>query len=198
MTSLTDRPYVVLGDGGHAAVVADLLLSIDAPILGVTSPDQTQGRSWFNGIECIGNDEQIKNYSPDDIYLALGIGDNGLRQSLYENMVSMGYVFPGLAHPAATVSTSVKIENGSVVMAGAIIQARSVLGKGIIVNTSASVDHDCKLSDFSHVAPGSHLCGGVSVGTRTLIGSGAIVIQEIDISADKLVKAGSCVTKSQM
>ena len=84
---------------------------------------------------------------------------------------------------------------GTVVMAGAIVQPGCQIGKHVIVNTAASVDHDCQLADFSHICPGCHLAGTVSVGERTLLGTGSIVIPGIKIGADTVVGAGTVVTK---
>ena len=82
-------------------------------------------------------------------------------------------------------------------MAGAVVQARSVLKIGTIVNTRASVDHDCVIEDFSHIAPAACLCGSVHIGTSVHVGAGATVVQEISLSADTFIKAGTCVKQSQ-
>lgn len=45
-----------------------------------------------------------------------------------------------------------------------------------MINTGAIIEHDCRVSNFSHVAVGSVLCGEVIVGENTLIGANATVI----------------------
>ena len=40
---------------------------------------------------------------------------------------------------------------------------------------------------------GAHLCGGIAIGTRTLIGAGATVIPNLRIGADVVVGAGATV-----
>jgi acetyltransferase-like isoleucine patch superfamily enzyme len=69
------------------------------------------------------------------------------------------------------------------------------LGTGCIVNTAATVDHDCILGDGVHIAPGAHLAGGVRIGARSWFGIGAVARQGITIGADVLVGAGAVVIR---
>ncbi|TAN63279.1 MAG: sugar acetyltransferase, partial [Magnetospirillum sp.] len=76
---------------------------------------------------------------------------------------------------------------------GAVLQPDVVLGRGVIVNTRAAVDHDCHLADFVHVAPGVTLSGGVQIGESSHIGTGAVVIEGIRIGKGCVVAAGAVV-----
>ena len=80
-------------------------------------------------------------------------------------------------------------------MAGAVVNADAVIGKGCIINTCSSVDHDCTISDFVHVSVGAHIAGTVNVGDRTWIGIGAVVSNNINICADCKIGAGAAVVK---
>ena len=50
--------------------------------------------------------------------------------------------------------------------------------------------------EYSHIAVGSVLCGGVSIGKQSFIGANATVIQEIHIGNHVIVGAGSAITKN--
>jgi len=82
-----------------------------------------------------------------------------------------------------------------VVFAQAAVQAQASIGKGAILNTSCSVDHDAQLSDAVHVCPGARLAGEVKVGARSWIGIGASVIQQVRIGSDVTVGAGAAVVR---
>ena len=62
-------------------------------------------------------------------------------------------------------------------MGGVVINADTAIGKHCIINTNASVDHDCVVEDFVHISPNSGLAGGVEVGEGSQIGIGASVIR---------------------
>ncbi|MCK6372245.1 MAG: pilus assembly protein, partial [Gammaproteobacteria bacterium] len=65
------------------------------------------------------------------------------------------------------------------------------LGRGCIVNTGATVDHDCRLADWVHVCPGAHLCGDVHVGQGSWIGAGSVVRQGIRIGEGVTLGVGA-------
>ena len=61
-------------------------------------------------------------------------------------------------------------------MAGAVLQPGVLVGRNTVINTSASIAHDCRVGQHCHIAPGVTLSGGVEVGDNVLIGAGATVI----------------------
>lgn len=81
-------------------------------------------------------------------------------------------------------------------MAGAVINSDTVIGSGCIVNTCASIDHDCRVEDFVHCSVGSHICGTVCIGHGTCVGAGAIIINNIDICPECVIGAGAVVTQN--
>jgi acetyltransferase-like isoleucine patch superfamily enzyme len=78
-------------------------------------------------------------------------------------------------------------------MDGAVINGGATLGRGAIVNTNSTVEHDVVLADWVHVAPGATLCGGVTVGSFSMIGAGATVIEGTKIGSSCVVGAGATV-----
>ena len=80
-------------------------------------------------------------------------------------------------------------------MAGAVINADAKIGKHCIINTGATVDHDCVIEDFCHIAPGAHISGGTHIGEGTWIGVGSSVIQYLNIGKNCMIGAGSVVVR---
>ena len=62
-----------------------------------------------------------------------------------------------------------------------------------IINTSASVDHDCRIGDHAHIAPGTVLGGTVIIGDGAHIGTNATVIENVFVGSKAMVAAGACV-----
>ncbi len=100
-----------------------------------------------------------------------------------------------LIHPSAVIADDVKIGEGTIIMAGTVINTGTVIGNGCIINTCSSVDHDCILSDYVHVAVGAHLCGTVTVGEETWIGAGTMVSNNITICDRCMIGAGAVVIR---
>jgi sugar O-acyltransferase (sialic acid O-acetyltransferase NeuD family) len=116
----------------------------------------------------------------------IAIGDNEARKKEAEN--AKGDFFPVLVHPSAVIS-DLNIGEGSIIMAGAVLQPRVKIGRHCIVNSGATVDHHCIIGDFVHIGPGAHLCGNVTVGEGALIGVGVGIAPGAVIPAWSLVKA---------
>jgi UDP-3-O-[3-hydroxymyristoyl] glucosamine N-acyltransferase len=66
----------------------------------------------------------------------------------------IGFKLPVIIHPKAVVAKDVEIGEGVFVAAGSVINPGTRIGRNAIINTSSSVDHDCEIGDFVHVAPG--------------------------------------------
>lgn len=65
--------------------------------------------------------------------------------------------------------------------------------KGCIITTCSSVDHDCEVGNYVHIAVDSHLCGDVSVGSGTWNGAGATVSNNVSVCLDCMIGAGAVV-----
>src|SRR4030095_339622 len=82
-------------------------------------------------------------------------------------------------HPSAVISASVKMGDGVMVAANATLNPLVEIGQGVICNTSSSIDHECVIGDFSHIAPGAVLCGNVMVGRGSFVGANSVIKQGV-------------------
>lgn len=125
----------------------------------------------------------------------ISIGNNRIRKRIAESEDFAGRYIETLAHPHSVLSPSAEIGAGTVVMAGATINAACQIGRHCILNTHASVDHDGILGDYVHVSPGASLAGNVQVGEGTHIGIGACIIEGIRIGRWCTIGAGAVVIR---
>jgi len=192
------RPVLVVGAGGHAKVVIDVLLASAVEILGATDSNFKKKGTYILGIPIVGTDEVILQYAPEQVFLVNGIGSVGLstiRIELFNYFKKLGYSFIGAVHPSAIVASEVTLGEGVQIMAGAIIQPGCHIGSNSIVNTGTSVDHDCSIGSHVHLAPRVTLSGGAQIEDRVHVGTGAVLIQGIHICRNSLVGAGAVVLK---
>ncbi len=192
-------PVIVIGGGGHAAVVVDTLLLAGFEVVGLCDPKLEPGTAGPSGITVLGGDDALDRQSPDTMLLANGVGSTRsteVRRGLFERFKRAGFRFATFVHPSAVVAKDVALGEGVQVMAGAVVQPGTALGRNTIVNTRASVDHHCVIGDHAHIAPGAILSGGVRVGEGSQIGTGASIVQGIQIGRDALVCAGAVVTRN--
>lgn len=186
------KEVIIIGASGHAKVVADIVLSRGDRILGFLD-DDTQLPPRINGIPVLGAVSEFKKYS--DAYFIIGIGNGSIRKKI-SNMMQ-GVRWYTAVHPNAVVSAmDTSIGEGTVVMAGAIINPNAKIGDHCIINTAAVVEHDAQIGQFAHISVGAKLAGTVSIGDGTWVGIGAVVSNNLSICADCTIGAGAVVVRS--
>ena len=193
------KSLVLLGAGGHAAVLADLLFQQNRKILAIISPDSPGQHKVFDGIPHLFNDDDVLQFDKNEIKIVNGIGSipgSNLRFSLYDYFKELGYKFETVIANQAIVSTYASLGEGVQVMAGAIIQTGTVIGDNTIVNTGAIIDHDCDIGAHNHIAPGVTLSGLVHSQKRVHFGTGASVIQTVKLGENVVIAAGATITKN--
>ncbi|MHC8355017.1 acetyltransferase [Pseudomonas sp. LB3P81] len=192
-------PLVILGAGGHAKVLLSLLQAAGLLVMGVCDPVLfKQKLETWRGVKVLGGDEFLETLDPTSVGLVNGIGQtvgSSRRREVYEQLIARGFHFPALVHPHAWVDPTVDLRDGVQVMAGAVVQADTVVGQNTIINTRASLDHDCCVDAHVHIAPGATLCGSVKVGAGAFIACGSTVIQGLTIGEDAVVGAGAVLVR---
>lgn len=180
----------VLGAGGHAKVIIDILKKNGEKNIFIFDDDENKiGQENILG-EVVKGTIDDSHKGNKDYHLIIGIGDNKIRKKISER-INGCY---GLAiHPSAVIGEDVIIGEGTVIMANAVINSGSRIGKHCIINTAATIDHDCIIKDFVHVSPGAHLGGNIIVGESSWIGIGSSLKNNIVIEKDVVVGAGSVV-----
>ncbi|MDK2820355.1 MAG: hypothetical protein PWP31_320 [Clostridia bacterium] len=187
-----NKPVIIIGGGGHAKVLIDSLKILKIRIIGIT---ENSKKDHISEVKIIGYDDIILNYSTDEIELVNGLGSiaTSKRRQLFETFKMQGYNFKSVIHPSTVIAQDVDMAEGVQIMAGAVIQTGTSIGDNTIINTKASVDHDCKIGAHVHIAPGATLSGGVQVGEGCHIGTGATIIQGVNIGKDSIIGAGAVV-----
>lgn len=188
---MTDGKTVdVIGAGGHAKVVVATVQAAGLIVRAVWDDDQSRWGGTVLGVPIQGPVAAV----PDRAAVVVAVGSNEARKAIVSRLV--GREFVSVIHPTAIVHPTATVGRGTVVFAGGIVQPQGRLGEHVIVNTSASVDHDCLLEDFVHVAPGVRLAGNVSVREGAFLGVGVSAVPGAEIGAWATVGAGAVVVRS--
>jgi sugar O-acyltransferase (sialic acid O-acetyltransferase NeuD family) len=180
---------LIFGAGGHGRVLADAVLRTGKwPLVLATDRDATRcSGELLPGVALLSVDAALAKASA--VHVAIGNAAHRERESagLAEGMLAT------VVHPQAAVSAHAAIGPGCFIAAQAVVAPLASLGRSVIVNHGAVVDHDVSVGDFSHIAPLAGLGGGARIGRRVLIGSGASVLSGVRVADDVVVGAGAVV-----
>ncbi|THE09167.1 acetyltransferase [Bacillus timonensis] len=184
---------LIIGASGHGKVVADIAIKMNK-WKSIAFLDDDKSIKSSMDLEIIGTSDDVFTHI-DEYEIFVGIGSNTTRQRIHEMLETFGASIPNLIHPKAVIGNQVDIGTGTVVMAGVVINCCTKIGRGCIINTGSTIDHDNCIDDFVHISPGSHLAGTVKVGKGSWLGIGSVVSNNITITNGCKVGAGSVVVK---
>lgn len=187
---------LILGAGGHAQVIANILLRMNetfgscCPIGYLDDNRELHGQTLL-GLPVLGGMPDLPQIAYDALIVA--IGDNYSRWKLFNRLQQQGVCFVIAMHPAAVIAPDVEIGKGTVIGAGVVVNPGSKIGNNVILNTACTVDHHNQIDDHVHIAPGVHSGGNVTIGEGTLIGIGATIMPHCRVGAWSTVGAGALV-----
>lgn len=186
-----NEQVIVIGAGGHGKVIADIVRSCGDTVLGFLD-DSPNSPESVCGIPVLGKTENYVNYP--DARFVIAIGSSAIRKKVAERLKSV--LWYTAIHPSAVISPmETDIGEGTVVMAGAVINPCTVIGKHCIINTCASVDHDNQIGDYAHISVGATLAGTVTVGSNVWVGAGAVISNNVTVCDGCMIGAGTVVVR---
>lgn len=185
-----------LGNGGHAksllSVLQDLYDNIEEP----KYLDQP------NGIQTGGGDREIEaaDRGTDDmglveVFCAFVGDDLYSRQVEIEAYEKSGFSVKGVIARSAIISKSSIVDESTQVFEGSYVGPGAKIGRHCVVNTGATIEHDCIIGSFSHISVRAIVLGSVQIGSHVYVGGGAVILPGVKIGDGAVIGAGAVVTK---
>lgn len=188
---MTAPPLLIVGTGGHARECVETAQAAGRRVTGLLDQDRAAWGKTMLGVPVLSG-EPAEHRSADAEWL-IAVGDNDARARLAAGLD--GCAFATLVHPFSWVSPSAVTGDGSMIFAGTVLQTGVRLGRHVIINTGATVSHDCRIGDCSHIAVGAHLAGNVGIGARVLFGAGAVARPGATVGDGATIGAGAVVVQ---
>lgn len=185
------KQILLIGGGGHCKSVIDVIeLEGKYKIAGIIDKKELIGQEVF-GYKIIGCDGDLGELIDTYKYAIITVGQiksNSLKVKLFNKTKELGYILPVIISPLAYVSKYSRIDDGTVIMHQALVNANATIGKNCIINTKALIEHDSTVKDNCHISTGAIINGGVVVKENTFVGSNATTKEYIKF--DGFIKAG--------
>jgi acetyltransferase EpsM len=183
----------IVGAGGHGRVALDCLRvrSGDDFDLALFDDRWAEVRE-VDGVAVLGPLEMLFE-APEWGFVFVAVGDNATRQRIAEDLARRGRRLVTIVHPHTAISPRATIGEGTIAVAGSVVNAGARVGRCVILNTLSSVGHDCVVEDYAQIAPGVNLGGGAVIERGAFLGIGAKVVPLARIGAWSIVGAGSVV-----
>lgn len=194
------RPLIILGTGGNAYDVLDIVEAINArradwEVAGFLDDAKVAG-SEFLGLPILGTLAEAGRFGRELFVNAIGSDTSyGKRPAIIASTGVPDDRFAILVHPGASVSSRARLGRGVYVNHGASVAGNVTIAAHVAVGPGCIVGHDSTVGEYSMLAPGSIVSGFVRVGRATYIGAGAMVRQRVFVGDGARVGMGCVVLR---
>ncbi|MDA1649380.1 MULTISPECIES: acetyltransferase [unclassified Bacillus cereus group] len=194
------KDLVVIGSGGFSKQVIEIieqlnLINPEYKLLGIIDDNKGLVGTEVLGYEVIGDTDYIKQLSKQQkIHGVIAIADGEIREHISRKLNDVQWV--NLIHPSAVVSNYTKLGEGNIICAGVVINPECKMGNHSHINIGSTLGHDVLMLDYVTVMPGSKVSGNVNLKSKSMVGTGATIIQGLTIEENVVLGAGTVVTKN--
>lgn len=191
---------VIIGVGGFGREIKSLIDQINIAenkyeIIGFYD-DAENVKDFYNGVPYLGKIDELNKIGVKTA-VALGIGVPKVKTKIVSRLLNKKLYFPTLIHPTAIVgSDNVTLGQGTIICAGNILTCDILIGDFVTLNLLCTVGHDTTIRDFASFMPSVNISGDVLIGESVYVGTGAKIINLLEIGANTVVGAGAVVSKS--
>lgn len=188
------KPLILIGGGGHCKSVIEAAESAGYTILGVLDMPENVGKDVLS-TKIIGIDDEIPS-SVDKAEFVITVGfikNPATRIKLHNRVKEAGGKLATIIASTAYVSKYATIDEGTVVMHHAFVNAGARVGCNVILNTFTNIEHDVVIGDHCHISTGTMVNGDCKIGNKVFVGSQVVISNGLNICNDVIIGAGSAV-----
>jgi len=195
------KDIAIFGVGGFGREVLALIKDINKiestwNIVGFFDDGYEKG-IMFNGYPNLGKTEDLNKWETP-ISLAVSIGNPVIKKNILDNIFNPLVDFPTLIHPSVWIGDKefVEIGKGCIICAGVMITTNIKIRDFVILNLLCTVGHDTIINDYAAFMPSVNISGEVIIREGVYVGTGAKIINQLEIGDYTVVGAGAVVAKT--
>lgn len=149
--------------------------------------------SNVDGTPIVGKINDLEKLYGQYKQLVVTIGNNILREQIYQQSEKLGYTFPNVIAASAYISPYAKLGNGIIILNNAVVQNGASIGSGTILNSGVEAHHDSTIGNNCLVYTNSVVRSLAKVGDRALIGSTVTISTRAIVQCGTVIGDGSVV-----
>lgn len=193
------KRVVIIGGGGHAREVADILrhqINEELLLIGCVVDDPENNHAAPPDLPLLGSWDWFDAADRADLFVICAVGAPQARKLLVERAVARGLPFTSAISPLACISPEAKLGAGVMIFPFSFISAGAFIGDHVIVNAGTTVSHQTTIASYGTLSPGVNIAGTVSIGEGCFVGIGARILQGLAIGRWSTIGAGSAVIRN--
>lgn len=159
--------------------------------------DGTEKGAVINDYLVLGGMKEL-NQVEYSLGVVIAIGDPLTKKKIFGSITNRQIFFPSLIHPNVIMGNRkfLSIGQGCIIGPGNLLSVNVKIGNHVMINTICTVGHNTVIKDFVSIMPGVNISGEVILEECVFIGTGAKIINGVEIGRETIVGAGAIVSKS--
>lgn len=191
----SDRDLLILGVGGNSREVAEAAQDSGWRVLGFLDDDQKKRNTVIDGLTVLGPISLAMTSEARCVCTLATYRRPQLRAIVTGALNLPTWRWATIVHPAANITRSASLEAGSIILAGAFVGAGCHIGGHTMLLQGACVSHDCVLENSVTICSSASLAARVNVKAGAYIGMGAMLLGGVTVGSCSVVGMGAVVTK---
>ncbi len=191
---------VIVGAGGFGREVKMLIDQLNSKenvyeFIGYYDDGFTSGTT-INSNEVLGSILDLAN-TTEKLNVVVAIGAPDVKRKIVEKLSNPNLSFPTLIHPSVLIGNEfVSIGKGCIICAGTIITCNIEIKDFVILNLMCTVGHDTTIHSYASFMPSVNISGEVIIHEEVYVGTGAKIINQLEIGEQTIIGAGAVVSKT--
>ena len=186
------RDLVLVGASGLAREVM-AMQQTGARVIGVLDDDPGLHGHSIGGVEILGGVE-LAGELPGALTVCVGSGSG--RRSVVQRLAALGVGperYATVVDDSARLSVNSLVGAGSIILAGTVLTADVIVGRHVVLMPNCTLTHDDIVDDFVTLAAGVAVGGVVRLGEAAYLGMNSSIRQRVSVGAGATIGMGAVV-----
>jgi sugar O-acyltransferase (sialic acid O-acetyltransferase NeuD family) len=197
--SILSRPVILLWGGkSQSKIIQEMIIESNLGDIALIFDKTIEAAEFKTSARFINKFEELRSNlgSVSHFVVCIG-GENGYaRHKISRFLESLNLNPLSIFHEKGFVELTSRIGSGCQIMPGAIIHKFTRIGSDTIINTNATIDHDCDIGNGVHIMGSAAIAGMVQISDYATIGTNSTILPRLNIGEGAIIGAGAVVTRN--
>lgn len=190
------KNIIIVGTGGVARETTLIIKEINLlkpswNILGYIDNDTKKFGEYIDGYKVLGDLDVLKSIT-EDFHLVIAISSYKVKKTIVEKLRGE-YPYATIIHPKVVINDSITIGYGTIIYEGTIITVNVHIGNHVIISPKCGIGHDSTLQDYVSLLWNVNISGNDLIKEGVIMGSASTIIQGKVIGSSSIIGAGAVI-----
>ena len=190
------KNIIIIGAGGVGREVSLIIEKINKlkatwNLIGFIDDNINSWNRIISGYQIIGGMDLLETL-PLDTYVVIAIANYNVKKKIV-NKINNKFKFATIIDPKVYIHDYMTIGEGTIIYEGAIITANIQVGNHVIISPKCGIGHDSIIKDYVSLLWNVNVSGNDVIEEGVMMGSGSTIIQGKKIGKGSIIGAGAVV-----